>query len=974
MRLHLVRLILAAALAIAQAASANADAVRAVASTRGDSGRLTLNWPRPIAFEATSSGGRFVLRFERPAEADFAGAATVLRRFVGAPSVESEGRTVSFPLRTGIVALTLADGKRVVIDLFAPTAEAGAEAGDAAGRRPEEAAAPARRAVAMRPVPAPNRGTGEPPTPLQAASESRTGPGEPEEAASAEARASPASLRFDWTEPVAAVVFRRAGALWIVFDRPSNQDLAALQRSAGAAIAGLEQRPHANATVLRMTLDKAVEPVVRRDALSWIIGLEPEPASPSPAVAPVQREGPDGRRSLALPVAEPGAPLAVTDPALGDSLVLVPTVPLDGALRRAYAYPQFRLLATAQGFVIRPLVDDLQVRAGREGVEVEREDGLALTPVGDADGARARLRALADDERPIGLGVGSASSVETFIRVRQGLEAAVAASSGPEAREHLYLRLARHDLAYGFAAEALAAVNASGRDRPEAAGEAPFLLLRAAALVLHGRDAEAAHDLAQPSHGDRVEAAAWRTASLVAQGQPIADGSTLAAQAAVAATYPRALRKVLLPRLAEAAIDAGDPSLAARLVNAVAADAIGPGETAEAGYLEGRRLAANGDVDGALETWRAVAVGPDPDRRNRVRAAQARVALALAEKRMQPDEAIDRLDRLSFAWRGDLLEFAVLRQLGGLYLDRADYPSALRTLRRAATNFPDAARAADIPAKMSQAFAALFVGAHADRLRPIEAIALYDEFRELTPAGAEGDAVIAAVAERMIGLDLLGRAAALLDSQIRYRLAGVARGAVGARLATVYLLDNKPGAALKALGLTADEALPVPLKNERRIIEARALARLGREKEALARLEGTATAEVAAIRADIFWAMKDWRQAAASIARALATPAADRGTGPAASKPRRDDESRAETTFHLAVALALAGEEAELARLGKARSRQMAQSRWRDVFPLITAKTMASADPEALAQGLALDLAPVDRFRQYLMRPSEPPM
>ncbi len=597
----------------------------------------------------------------------------------------------------------------------------------------------------------------------------------------------------------------------------------------------------------------------------------PKRRRPALAVAPLLREDPDGRRSLALPVAEPGAPLAVTDPVLGDTLILVPTVPLGAGVRRVHAYPQFRLLASAQGFVVHPLVDDLRVRAGREAVEVTRAEGLSVTPVDAADDARARLRAPAGHEPLMGLDAGSASVDAAFTLVRQDLEAALAASEAPDRRESLHLRLARHYLAHGFAAEALAAVNAGEHDHTaiateraglDLADEAPFLALRGASLVLLGRTAEAARVLAEPSLADHVEAAAWRTAIRAGQGQASGEKATLAAQAAVVAGYPRTLRKVLLPPLAEAAIDAGDPPLASKLVSLVAAEAAGDREKAQAGYLEGRRLAANGDVTGALEAWREVEMGPDPERRSRVRAAAARVDLALAEKRMKPDEAIATLDRLSFAWRGDLLEFAVLRRLGDLYLDRADYPSALRTLRRAATNFPDEAQTAGLPAKMSQAFAALFVGEHADKLRPIEAIALYDEFRELTPAGARGDAVVAAVAERMIALDLLGRAAALLDSQIRYRLVGAERATAGARLAAVRLLDDKPEAALKSLRLTAADALPASLKSERQMIEARALARLGRTKEALARLDGAATAEAAAIRADIFWAMKDWRRAA----------------------------------------------------------------------------------------------------------------
>lgn len=970
---------------------AQAEPVRVTASTRGDTGRLTLTWPKPVTFEAHSADGRFALHFDRPIEADLAQAAVKLRRFVDRPGHGGDGRILSFPLRDGVVALTLADGKRVVVDLFAPAGEA--EATDPpAERSTEPADAPAALAM-LRPVPAPNRGARSAPTPLAPAVDpiakkpegglanapaeaAGTGIEKPIDNLNAADGATVATLRFDWTEPVAAAIFRRAGALWIVFDRPSYQDLAALQEAAGPALHALEQRPHERATVLRAELDQAVKPSVSRDALAWIVTLAPDQPPPSPAVAPLLREDADDRHSLALPVAEPGAPLPLTDPVLGDTLVVVPTVPLGAGVRRAHTYPQFQVLPSSQGFVVRPLVDDLHVRAGREGVEVSAAGGLAVTEVDDAVAARARVRSLAVQEPLIGLGDGASMPLAAFTPRRQGLEAAIAASEHAENRESLRLRLARHYLAHGFAAEALAVVQTAERDRPAIAGEPPFLALRAAALVLLGRDAEAWRDLSRPGLADPVEAAAWRTALLVGQGRASADEPTLAAQVAVVAVYPPVLRRVLMPRLAEAAVDAGDPTLASKLVSLVAAEAATAGDKAQAAFLEGRRLAANGDTAGALERWRAVEANPDSDRRSRIRATDARVELALAETKMAAGDAIEALDALAFAWRGDGLEFSVLRRLGDLYLERKDYTAALRTLRRAATNFPDAAREADIPAKMTRAFVALFAGDHDTALRPLEAIALYDEFRELTPAGARGDAVIAAVAERMIGLDLLGRAAALLDSQIRFRLAGAERAATGARLAAVRLLDDKPAAALKALHLSADDALPDPLKRERQMMEARALARLGRTKEALARLDGAATAEAAAIRADIYWDMKDWRRAAGSIARVLKTPAADHrpGSRPDADTVRGDEAAvrtphsaadlDAERTLHLAVALALAGEEAELVRLGASRGGAMAQSRWRDVFPLITGKTITGAD----LQSLARELAPVDRFRAYLAR------
>jgi hypothetical protein len=715
--------------------------------------------------------------------------------------------------------------------------------------------------------------------------------------------------------------------------------------------------------VLRLELRPDRGVAFRRDGLAWILNLGAATMEPAISVEPALRQDPDGA-TLVLPVAEPGAPVVLTDPGIGDALVVVPVVPLAHGLARDHVYPQLRLLASLQGFVVRPSVDDLQVRPGREGVELGRGGGLAVTPADAVTRARAELRAAVSGESLLQVEAWTAQPTDAYTPARQALEAELAAAESVSEREQAWVRLANLNMAYGLSAEALGALEGARAARPALAEEASFRAMRGAAMLLLGRLAEADADLSHPSIAGSLEAAAWRTALSVAQGRGGASQDRLAEQAAVAAGYPRVLRRTLLLALAEAAIDASEPALAAKLEALLAAEADGPAEKAAVAFLEGRRLAANGDVPGALAKWREVEAGVDPERRSQVRAEYARIDLALVEKRMEPAEALDALDALSFAWRGDGLELGILRRLGELHLARNDFASALRTFKRAATSFPAAMQTDDIPAKMTQAFAALFVGENAEKLSPLQAIALYDEFRELTPADARGDRVIEAVVKRMVELDLLGRATGLLESQVRFRLTGALRAAAGARLASLYLLDDKAEAALKAVEATAEAGLPAVLARDREVIAARALARLGRAKDALSRLEEVHTLEATAVRADASWRLGDWALAARSLEKVLA--AGQRGTpgdGDGAAT-NVDARARADRVLHLAVALALAGDEAGLKRLGNAEGAAMAQSRWKDVFPLIVANTMPPADLHALAE----DAGPVDRFRAYLAR------
>jgi len=90
----------------------------------------------------------------------------------------------------------------------------------------------------------------------------------------------------------------------------------------------------------------------------------------------------------------------------------------------------------------------------------------------------------------------------------------------------------------------------------------------------------------------------------------------------------------------------------------------------------------------------------------------------------------------------------------------------------------------------------------ADAMPPLEALSLFYEFRDLVPLGRGGRPDDPYLADRLVKIDLLDRAAMLLDHQIRNRLQGEERSRVGARLAQVYLMNHLPDKALETLKTT----------------------------------------------------------------------------------------------------------------------------------------------------------------------------
>ena len=130
-------------------------------------------------------------------------------------------------------------------------------------------------------------------------------------------------------------------------------------------------------------------------------------------------------------------------------------------------------------------------------------------------------------------------------------------------------------------------------------------------------------------------------------------------------------------------------------------------------------------------------------------------------------------------------------------------------------------------------FDSLFLGGKGDALPPIEALSLFYDFRDLTPIGRRGDEMIRRLADRLVAVDLLDQAAELLQHQVDHRLQGAARAQVATRLAVIYLMNRKPDRALATLQATRTADLSNELRDQRLLLEARALSDIGRHDLAL---------------------------------------------------------------------------------------------------------------------------------------------
>jgi len=286
-------------------------------------------------------------------------------------------------------------------------------------------------------------------------------------------------------------------------------------------------------------------------------------------------------------------------------------------------------------------------------------------------------------------------------------------------------------------------------------------------------------------------------------------------------------------------------------------------------------------------------------------------------------QAADVYDGLRYRWRGDATELETIRALGQIYLSLGRYREALEALRSAGQRLPDLPQALELQADLSGAFKSLFLDGQADGLQPVQALALFYDFKELTPIGADGDLMVRKLARRLVDVDLLGQAADLLKYQADNRLNGVPRADVSTDLAMIDLMNRQPEAALDALNSSRTTLLPSAMNAERRVIEARAWVGLGQYDHALEVIQADKGPDADVIRAEIAWKKHEWPSAGGQFEKLLG----DRFKAEGPLGP--EDEAK---LLRAAICYSLAGDEAGLGRLRDHYQGFVAQARQADAL------------------------------------------
>ncbi len=664
-------------------------------------------------------------------------------------------------------------------------------------------------------------------------------------------------MHFPFGAPTPAAIFQRAQTVWLVFDTAAKIDVAALTSDPSRTIRSAVLTRAGEAQVVRLKLERPRLASAVSEGSAWTVALGDQVQEPTKALMMGRNIVGPSRTSVTIPFEEPNAVHRLDDPEIGDTLIVVTGSGPARGFVKAHDFVEFRALASVHGVAIQPLADDLTAAISSDKIELGRPTGLTLSESPEI-GRRVSITRSVTFDRQLWDFDREAKFAERQFELITG-----AAGAPPAKRSASRLDLARFYLARELFAEAKAVLDVVIQDDRAGAENPTALVLRSFANIMMDRIDPALKDLSNPLVGNQHDAQLWRALAHVRQGKWAEAREHFRDVDGALATLPLEVQRIALKERLRAAVEVGDFAGAAALLNDLETVGVTPVLEPQIAVLSGRLAEGLGRGGEALAAYRVAAASPD-----RPAAAQGRLREIVLRQELgetSRPQVMQDLENLTIAWRGDETELEALHLLARHYTDDQRYRDAFGIMRTALVVHP----ASDVTRKIhddaAATFDALFLAGQGDTLPAIDALSLFYDFRDLTPPGRRGDEMIRRLADRLVAVDLLDPAAELLQHQVDNRLQGAARAQVATRLAVIYLLNRKPAKAQAALRATRTGNLSTEIRNQRMLIEARALSGLGRHDLALEIVANIDGRETIRLRGDIHWAAKRWQQAAEQI-------------------------------------------------------------------------------------------------------------
>ncbi|MGL5785091.1 MAG: tetratricopeptide repeat protein [Alphaproteobacteria bacterium] len=650
--------------------------------------------------------------------------------------------------------------------------------------------------------------------------------------------------------PVAAVFVQRP-YVWIILDHAVTTHFSELGKfSLPEGFESPEQFQHPTHFVLRMKIPYTIVPSIDykpEEGWSVILGNDTQhPTGTYPFLTSRLVASLASPISLLVQMQDPQV-VRFQDPERQTEWIAVPDRTPGLGLPGIFRYADFCLVKSLQGLVLEPFVSDLTFQPKKERLVISRPGGLHFSPIEDR-------RMNRQDQEEIKLFNFNDWKLKdmTFSEAKSTFSSQI---SQPLEEDRILAQLsfAQFLLANGNGTEALGALRLVYGQNQRLKEDAEFMGLMGAAYFLNGEYAKALRILSNPSLPS--EAALWRGAALISMGFSSEGMLLMKKQKNILSSYPEPLRPILALKGMGAALQLKKKKQVEDFFEMLKDASL---TSAQENLLRDyqNEFITLTDPNVASNPLLSRNLGGELAK-NSAKEELETIKKKYESKQFSPAETIRKLEALRLTWRGDFVEFLILKELATLYNAHNNFENSLKSYERAMAFFPQQPEIPDLKAQAYEVFKRGLV-----TLYPaFRKIAFFYRFREFLPEDGETAAVFEKLAKQLIAMGLADQAVTIFEKEMRSYVAKEPKFFIS--LAEAYLEDNQPDKTLELLDSELENL--TEFKDKISHLKAQAFYEKGDYLKSLSHLKNEDSLEALELKIDCYWGLKLWHEAAQHI-------------------------------------------------------------------------------------------------------------
>jgi|GEM_PF-1839342 len=754
-------------------------------------------------------------------------------------------------------------------------------------------------------------------------------------------------------------VFERNGYLWIAQGKENVKIPPQISGKGSDGLPPFQPILQDGISVFRMKVPSGLGAVAKGGGLAWKIDLTDKQPSKSDHLTfqkILKDEQGKNVTSLLWPAPSSLRVVQIKDPDVGDVITV-------GMVEQAkdflgltpLSYVDFDTLPTIIGLALIPKVDDLNIAKVDEGISISREGGLRIASDRDVTTATQKPQ---DNLETANNNLGGASlfdfaswqiGTEIELPQNQRLMMLQIGEQTDTRKAETLINLGKLCLSFNYAPEAIGYLELAQSLVPEIESNPEFIALMGAAQALSWKQKEGLKLFNSASLNDIPEIGLWKSFTLAKLDDWQQAAKTMPADLSPIKNYTPQIKIPFALTMLEIALREGNIARAKEIIEMLEPyrEKMALPYASAYDYLLGEQYRQTQKLKETKEIWKGLTDGKDDLYRSKSRFALTE--MQLASKEITEDKAIDNLEGLRYAWRGDDLEVSINHNLAEIYLKKGEPVKALNLMKLAYSLNPQSEQGKKIDAEMRSVFQSLFSEGQKKPISPVDMLVLYNEYSNLIPAGEAGEQLTRQLADRMASADLLPRAIAIIKKQVDAGLKGAEGAAVIIRLATLQNMDGKPDDALAMLdkaeamlvGLPSEDV--IPRQTDIGLLRAKSYSLKGNTDDAFSALALLPqTDDSLKLKADIAWRGKKWQDAADSLEQLVQNQNIN------LTKPLTDEQG--DLLLNWGVALYLADNRYVLANLRERYSDAMSATTKAQKFEVVTRPRQGSllADRETI--------------------------